>query len=572
MPGPVTGFGSALANFRTVLTEPIFEGAIRALLREPTVETRSKSLQDESVGHFLTRRFGKKISDNIASAFFHGIYAGDLYKLSVRTLLPQAWLLERKDDDDSSGVQLELADMLLKGLRIHPLKNVFFRAFSDKMFLPERVNPQRLSILEMRLKDASVYTFKEGLGALTARLKEVLQQNPKVTIHVDSPVNSVVFDKNSRKSTVNAGTKTSRHDYVVSTLGPASIKTFLESSTSARSSALSPYVATSLKHSNRTVSVMVVNLYYTEPHLIPESYAGFGYLIPRSVPFDQNPERALGVIFGSETSGPRGPDSTVTQPIPRSVIQESLEQLQTERERLVHAYQLATQGEEVDQNAASSPSPLNTKAPKTSTSTTGSNDTLTALHNLRLSNIDLKISEVKETEAQWFKTASPDEIASVDFTLGQDSAPGTKLTVMMGGHWWSDWTESDLPSESEAIEMAKTLLARHLNITATPEIAKARLNRDCIPQYPVGYRRDMASVHEALLSEYDGRFKVAGPWWQGAVGVNDCIRKARETAWAIREQWDDKTGLQEFTKDEAWLITHGQTGEAAVLGDASNMG
>ncbi len=137
---------------------------------------------------------------------------------------------------------------------------------------------------------------------------------------------------------------------------------------------------------------------------------------------------------------------------------------------------------------------------------------------------------------------------------GQDTAPGTKLTVMMGGHWWDYWAPEDIPSPEEAIDMSKTLLRRHLGIDEEPELAKARLNRDCIPQYQVGYRDDMAKIHQALLGEYEGRLKVAGPWWQGAVGVNDCIQKARETAWAIEHQWDDHTGLEDYTKDEVWYF------------------
>lgn len=42
---------------------------------------------------------------------------------------------------------------------------------------------------------------------------------------------------------------------------------------------------------------MVVNLCYAGTSLLPVD--GFGYLIPRSTPLEQNPERALGVIFDS---------------------------------------------------------------------------------------------------------------------------------------------------------------------------------------------------------------------------------------------------------------------------------
>lgn len=51
---------------------------------------------------------------------------------------------------------------------------------------------------------------------------------------------------------------------------------------------------------NPSITVMVVNLYYTNPSLLPRH--GFGYLIPNSIHPDQNPERALGVVFDSDAS------------------------------------------------------------------------------------------------------------------------------------------------------------------------------------------------------------------------------------------------------------------------------
>lgn len=45
---------------------------------------------------------------------------------------------------------------------------------------------------------------------------------------------------------------------------------------------------------------MVVNLYYANPNLLKEE--GFGYLIPRSIPLEENPDCALGVIFASSSS------------------------------------------------------------------------------------------------------------------------------------------------------------------------------------------------------------------------------------------------------------------------------
>ena len=145
---------------------------------------------------------------------------------------------------------------------------------------------------------------------------------------------------------------------------------------------------------NYAVTVMVINLYYQNPNLIP--YTGFGYIIPQSVPISENPERALGVIFSSASA------------------------------------------------------------------------------------------------------------------IEQDTATGTKLTVMMGGHWWDGWKPEDYPDEQTAIDMARTLLKRHLSITDSPVVARARLQRDAIPQHTVGHHDRMEQLDHALSREYGGRLKVAG--------------------------------------------------------------
>lgn len=163
-----------------------------------------------------------------------------------------------------------------------------------------------------------------------------------------------------------------------------------------------------LEKHNYAATVMVVNLYYPDPDLLPVT--GFGYLIPRSIPFEQNPERALGVIFGSDSS------------------------------------------------------------------------------------------------------------------VGQDTAPGTKLTVMFGGHWWDDWQESDYPDHTTAVQMSRSLLERHLGITDEPTVARIRLQRNAIPQYTVGHISRLQELSRSVQQDFNKRLTLAGCWYNG-VGVADCIRQ-----------------------------------------------
>lgn len=553
MPGPVTGPGSFLGNIFTLLTEPIFQGAVGSVLAEPFVQDRSNTLRDESVGHFLERRFGKTITHNLASAFFHGIYAGDLYKLSVETLLPRLWAIEGLGSTDSMGVLLRMVDMVLKGQKFINVDDTAFRDFDPSLHLAESLNAYEVATVMAQIQNVSVYTFANGLGSLASRLGQLLGQNPKVTIRSGCPIESAVFDKGSKNITLRGGddhNTSSTHDYVVSTLGPSSLHKFLELSATSRQASLPPNITASCKHVNRSVTVMVVNLYYSEPDIVPPSYAGFGYLIPSSVPTDQNPERALGVIFGSESSGQRGPTSVVKVEMLRSDIRNAITSLEHNLSELEHGKVKSSEGEIPDPSQTPAPQPPSSPV----SNSKDNNAQQQAARKHHIWTIKDKVAKLKARESKLFPNDNSWEKTEVDLVLGQDSAPGTKLTVMIGGHWWDGWRETDYPSESEAIEMAKSLLARHLKIAAEPEVAKARLARNCIPQYPVGYRGDMANIHSGLMSEYQGRFKVAGPWWQGAVGVNDCIRKAKETAWAVREQWDDKSGLERYQELQRWAI------------------
>lgn len=166
-------------------------------------------------------------------------------------------------------------------------------------------------------------------------------------------------------------------------------------------------------------TVMVVNLYYPDPDLL--SVDGFGYLIPRSIPVDQNPEFGLGVIFASASSSgetPRAPHATVTQ----------------------------------------------------------------------------------------------------------DTVPGTKLTVMLGGHYWDEWQESDFPDHESAVRMARTMLQRHLGITDAPTVARSRLQHKAIPQYTVGHLDRMYELSNTVKADFNQRLVLAGNWYNG-VGVGDCVRQ-----------------------------------------------
>lgn len=176
MPGP--GF-SLLQNISNVLTEPIFKGTIAGALSEVTKPQRPADLEDESIGSFLTRRFGSALTDNVVSAVFHGIYAGDIYKLSARAIVPSLWAIERRSNS------------IIKGLLKQASGGMQPIATSDlDMIRTLRSQPVMSDKLEV-VKKSSVFTFKGGIGELAHSLESKLDESDNVLILENTSVRDI---------------------------------------------------------------------------------------------------------------------------------------------------------------------------------------------------------------------------------------------------------------------------------------------------------------------------------------------------------------------------------------------
>lgn len=191
MPGPGQGI---LHSLWWLLTEPIFEGIFTGLAVESDKPRRSSDLEDESVGSFLQRRLGNShVGDNLASAILHGVYAGDIYQLSIKSLQPMAWYIEGRYGSLFTGMKR----ILFEGVRDVQ--------YQDAVLLSDMLrNPSDLAG-GLKALDASVYSFKQGIGALSDTLIAALKTNPNVRLKTDEPIKSVSFDGES--NSVKVGTE-----------------------------------------------------------------------------------------------------------------------------------------------------------------------------------------------------------------------------------------------------------------------------------------------------------------------------------------------------------------------------
>ena len=176
MPGPGS---SLLQNFSNVFSEPIFKGTVAGALSEFTKPRRPEDLHDESVGSFVTRRFGSALADNIVSAVFHGIYAGDIYKLSARALVPSLWAIEWRNNS------------VVKGLLLQALQGMQPIAASDIDMIKTLQSQPIMSNKLEAVKKSSVFTFKGGIGELADRVESKLDQSDNVLILEDTDIRHI---------------------------------------------------------------------------------------------------------------------------------------------------------------------------------------------------------------------------------------------------------------------------------------------------------------------------------------------------------------------------------------------
>jgi len=177
MPGPGQDLWQMLW---TILTEPAFKGAPRGLLSEFSRPPRASDLEDESIGAFFDRRFGGPgIANNIISAVLHGIYAGDVYKLSIKSLAPRLW--------SGEATHQSLTQMMVFHVT-NP--NVAIESRKDAQLTQELMSIRKGS-LPVEMERASVYTFKDGIGRLSDALASDLHTNPNVMFKQGYRINSV---------------------------------------------------------------------------------------------------------------------------------------------------------------------------------------------------------------------------------------------------------------------------------------------------------------------------------------------------------------------------------------------
>ncbi|KAL6810891.1 hypothetical protein GGI42DRAFT_201122 [Trichoderma sp. SZMC 28013] len=358
-------------------------------------------VQDLSIADWIYHITGSKaVAENLASAMVHGIYGGDIYTLSARSVLDRFYWVH-----------------YLPALG----PNIRHMAISEQTFMEAMGQDPQIRKLAQQPRGALLNFGETGMETLPIALGDALKGQANVEVKLNAKVTDIDYDSETELIKITTGQKSSeKYHKVISTLPSQHLARITDDIPSLSSS--------------RAVSIMTVNIWYPQTNLKPP---GFGYLIPLSVPAEQNPERALGVFFDSDVG-------------------------------------------------------------------------------------------VREA----------------------DEPAGTKLFVLMGGHYYDSNKEHGstvrVPSEEEAIQQAKAVLERHLGIPqSTPCFAMARLASECIPQYNRGHQDTMAAADQELHDGFKGRLAVAGGSYT-KIGAMGALRNGYDIANTVaRENWLT-TGLEQL--------------------------
>ncbi|KAI5965464.1 HEM14 [Candida theae] len=245
---------------------------ISGLIKEPFVKSSS---HDETVEQFFRRRFGSTVlTENVASAIIHGVYAGDIGKLSIKSVMPFL-----KDIETQSGSVIKhVFKSMIKSKKPNKSPPSVELELYEKLISPQA----NLPTLQSNLKSFPMIKLKNGMETLPKYLAQYLEYNTNTEIHYDTPVNEC----DPKLGQVNGQS----FDHIRSTINTHSLAQSIQSSDS---------LVSKLKGVSY-VSIFLTNVYTKKPILLPKDKPGFGFLRPRHLSIENNAQALLGVIYDSD--------------------------------------------------------------------------------------------------------------------------------------------------------------------------------------------------------------------------------------------------------------------------------
>lgn len=244
--------------FLRFLASDVTQGLLPSLLREPF--RRSKLEGDESIRQFINRRFGSpQLADNIVSAIMHGIYSGDVDRLSVRATLGGLVDLEEKHGSIIRGAFKKR----------EPKHDAVLQKYEEMHSTGD---------LAQKLKEFPIIRLHGGLQQFPEAVAQHLEKQPNVHLHYKTPISSIDLARTSVDG--------QKYDGIYYSLSVRLLQSLLKD----------PKVDAVATHMDYS-SIFLVNVVCRRGRLVPKGKEGFGFLVPSR---NRNHESLLGVIYDSE--------------------------------------------------------------------------------------------------------------------------------------------------------------------------------------------------------------------------------------------------------------------------------
>lgn len=249
-------------------------GVLTSILREPFYKKKS-STEDESIKSFVERRFGSPaLAENVMSAIMHGIYSGDVAKLSVNATLPSLVKLEHEHGSVIRAMLLKMTEKKTE-TGLNP----------DLVAYEKHISPEaNLLNVSQSLRKYPIMRLHSGLQIFPKALAEYLKKQNNVEIAFNTPVECVDL----HLATIKINGKSSTFDHIRYTGDAKSLAQIANINGAVRE----------MMDSFEYTTIFLANVYSKNGGLIPPNHEGFGFLVPLRNP---NPQSLLGVIYDSDT-------------------------------------------------------------------------------------------------------------------------------------------------------------------------------------------------------------------------------------------------------------------------------
>ena len=152
----------APASLKAILTTPILSVGGKLRLLSEAVRPRKKTDDDESLGSFVRRRFGKETFERLVQPLVGGIYTSDPEKLSLKATLPRFLAMEQ---EHGSVIRATLRENRSAGTRQLPGESgVRYGLFT---------------------------THADGLSSIITSIVSALESSGRVRLHLNTPIEAI---------------------------------------------------------------------------------------------------------------------------------------------------------------------------------------------------------------------------------------------------------------------------------------------------------------------------------------------------------------------------------------------